>query len=470
MRNLIIFFTLTFSVLFTACEDWLTVSPRTESPEESMFSRQTGFKDALTGAYLELMHNHSYGEYLSMSMIENLANLWNTDIYDANRQGQYALSRHNYSQIDAENIINNMYGQQYKVILAVNAILSHVDDKKSILPNVAYETIKGECLGIRAMCHLDLMRMFGPVPSLVDESPVLPYVKTVTKNIHPHLSFNSFMDKVFADFEESKSLLKKNIELQDEILDDYFAYRRIRMNYHAVCGLMARAYLWIGEKEEAYSSAIEVIEATDRPGDQLRLGTESDFANEDYAFNCEHVLSIYRFDMYSKYNAMFKGVLFRGTNENIIKNDIFNNDPADTRRLNLWSQYTSSGSSQYYVLNKYKVKEKVTSQDIDNKYIPILRLSELYLIAIETGSEEKVQELWSDFLYSRNLELEPLSEDPLERKRAIMAEYRKEFYGEGCVFYLYKRLNIVKEDFLWAPAELEINYMLPLPKSEIINN
>ncbi len=470
MRNLIIFFTLTFSVLFTACEDWLTVSPRTESPEESMFSRQTGFKDALTGAYLELMHNHSYGEYLSMSMIENLANLWNTDIYDANRQGQYALSRHNYSQIDAENIINNMYGQQYKVILAVNAILSHVDDKKSILPNVAYETIKGECLGIRAMCHLDIMRMFGPVPSLADESLVLPYVKTVTKNIHPHLSFSSFMDEVFSDLTESKSLLKKSIELQNEILDDYFIYRRIRMNYHAVCGLIARAYLWIGEDEEAYNSAMEVIEATDRPGDQLRLGTESDFANKDYALNCEHILSIYRFNNFAKYEGLFRGALFRGTNENIIKEDIFNNSGTDIRELNLWSQYIAPNSAQYYVLNKYKVKEKVTPQDIDNKYIPILRLSELYLIAIETGPEEKVQELWSDFLYSRNLDLVPLSEDLLERRRSIIAEYRKEFYGEGCVFYLYKRLNLGEEDFLWAPADLEINYVLPLPKSEIINN
>ena len=175
--------------------------------------------------------------------------------------------------------------------------------------------------------------------------------------------------------------------------------------------------------------------------------------------------------MYDKYNNVFrKGKLFRGINSTIIKRDIFKNSGTDIREQSLWNLLIKTNQAQCYVTNKYKVTESVDQENPDYKFIPLLRLSELYLIAIETGSEEKAQQLWNDFIFSRNLELAPLPMDGIEREHAIISEYRKEFYAEGCVFYLYKRLNLAKEDFLWAPAELEINYVLPLPDSEIINN
>ena len=101
------------------------------------------------------------------------------------------------------------------------------------------------------------------------------------------------------------------------------------------------------------------------------------------------------------------------------------------------------------------------------KVIPLLRLSEMYLIAIEAGPETEAQRLWKEFLSARNLVTADLPSDSALRKAAIIAEYRKEFYGEGVTFFLHKRLNLPKNQWLWAPSDLEVNYVLPLPETEL---
>ena len=66
-------------LIVSGCSDWLSVSPRTEKPTEQLFETQNGFRDALTGAYIEMMSDKSYGEYLTMSKIEYLVDFWDPE-------------------------------------------------------------------------------------------------------------------------------------------------------------------------------------------------------------------------------------------------------------------------------------------------------------------------------------------------------------------------------------------------------
>lgn len=52
-----------------ACSNWLEVSPKTERPEKDMFTTVSGFKDALTGVYLELINDQAYGDYMILSKV-----------------------------------------------------------------------------------------------------------------------------------------------------------------------------------------------------------------------------------------------------------------------------------------------------------------------------------------------------------------------------------------------------------------
>ena len=174
-------------LIVSGCSDWLSVSPRTEKPTEQLFETQNGFRDALTGAYIEMMSDKSYGEYLTMSKIEYLVDFWDPD-----------------------------------------AILEYVDLRQAIFDPGAYEAVKGECLALRAMCHLDILRLFGPVPAEATSVPILPYVETVTKELHRHVNFDGYKARLIADLENAEGLLKQHLEKQSEIEEDYFKYRTIR--------------------------------------------------------------------------------------------------------------------------------------------------------------------------------------------------------------------------------------------------
>ncbi|MEG0796653.1 MAG: hypothetical protein RR397_09160, partial [Odoribacter sp.] len=53
-------------VLCSSCSDWLDVRPRNEMKETDMYAVEEGFKNALTGAYIQLASQELYGKLASM--------------------------------------------------------------------------------------------------------------------------------------------------------------------------------------------------------------------------------------------------------------------------------------------------------------------------------------------------------------------------------------------------------------------
>ncbi len=68
--------TVLVALLSVSCNDWLDVRPDTEQKDKDLFTTYKGFQDALTGCYMSLASQDVYGERLTMSNIESLANLW----------------------------------------------------------------------------------------------------------------------------------------------------------------------------------------------------------------------------------------------------------------------------------------------------------------------------------------------------------------------------------------------------------
>lgn len=96
----------------------------------------------------------------------------------------------------------------------------------------------------------------------------------------------------------------------------------------------------------------------------------------------------------------------------------------------------------------------------------------MYLIAVEAAPTlAESQAYWSTFRIARNISVSTLPTDPLMLKDEVMKEYRKEFYAEGQSFFNYKRLNMPKTKILYAStsASVVLNYVVPLPKTELIN-
>ena len=93
--------------------------------------------------------------------------------------------------------------------------------------------------------------------------------------------------------------------------------------------------------------------------------------------------------------------------------------------------------------------------------IPMLRMSEVYLIAIETTKNlVEANQLYADYMRDRDVVLNENAFGSLDDVQGIIVdEYRREFFAEGQTFYMYKRLNI--KDVLWYTKGLtEQDYVL----------
>ena len=121
-------------------------------------------------------------------------------------------------------------------------------------------------------------------------------------------------------------------------------------------------------------------------------------------------------------------------------------------------------------LKKYDQPESSSSTSLEvlsSQYqvIPLIRLSEMYLIAMEsTTSLDEANQLYSTYMTARNVAASALTQEALTTE--ILREYRREFFGEGQMFYTYKRLGT--KSMLWKTDRevTEEDYVVPLPSSE----
>lgn len=470
--------------LGTACNKFLDVVPKTQVPLDQQLDTEQGFKDALTGVYINLKHELAYGKELSFATIENLVSSWDVTSNTLEQQ----LGLYNYSDSKVINKFNSIFSQQYTTIAHINAILQQIDAKKSVLKTAGtYEIIKGECLGLRAFIHLDLMRLYGPMPQNPAVGNELAYVTEFGRNINTHISFDAYKAQLFNDIKQAEDLIKSvdpmlNYSMSDirnpngygsafKPNDNFIAYRNMRMNYYAIKALEARANLWYGDNDNAYEAAKEVIEAHNENNTQkFQLASGADYAATNFMLTSEQVFGLYVYNMATTYTNNFGNGLYRkGTASTTITNQLYGNTGTDFREATLWNIITMTNGTKYNVIKKYVTNENNVTVNTDYKQIPLLRTSELYLILAETAPFNEGLEYFKQFRLSRNIGSLAIPQNQASLIAEIIKEYRKEFYAEGQAFYTYKRLNVEKTQVLFAPTAALINYLLPMPTVESSN-
>ncbi len=375
-----------------------------------------------------------------------------------------------------KNLIDALWLQNYNTIANCNILLEQLADKnEAYFKPGHYNLLKGEALGIRAYLHFDLLRAFAMNYATNPEKLAIPYAESFTKKIHPQLKASKVVEKILSDLNTARETLKEvdpvfdatfnstsaDYHFEQPFNDDIFmSYRAFRMNYYAVTGLMARVYRYIGDDANAYKYAKEVIDAAD--GGAFKFATERDLSaaltqrdvvmrNELlFALDCSNIQEIY----YSL-DAANSTVLAL-----LEANNIYN-ETSDFRRY-LIGTGTNAGKTISYKYAK-----------IDSKYggkIPMLRLSEMYLIAAEScyntdkaaaaGFVEKVRQM-------RGISPTVNSDTYDQFIEEIILESRREFVGEGQLFYLYKRLNhpVIRNKALVELSATQ--YCLPMPANEV---
>lgn len=475
------------ALALTSCKKWLDVNPQTQISRDELFSTEEGFEEALIGVYTKCTDPTLYGGELTFGTPDVMAQNYTysfdnlhfqkTSIYDF--KDSYFIIRR-----------DNFWRGLYNAIQNANLILLSIDEKKSLFTGNNYALIKGEALALRAYIHFDLFRLFGTY-TIGGASKGIPYVTTYSTNTTAISSAEESLSKMITDLTAAKALLKgadsivsKNYVIgyptdpaQTETTAStlFQRNRRHRLNYYAVCGELARVYLYKGDKANALANAAEVIDskkfALEDDGGAL---TNISAKLKDRILYRELVFGWYMPQKSTAARSYFEN----GTNSLSIAQDfassIFETGGvgAEDVRYKEWLQINAD---KQVSITKYK-RESITdvndtSANLHPLMAPGIRLSELYYIASESSyatSPGNASAYLDSVRYSRkiNRPADISTEDKFYTE--LLKEARKEWIGEGQIFYMYKRLNKNipgQQGIVITPSTSK--WVLPLPNDEI---
>lgn len=452
------------AVIMTSCNDYLDVKPTNQLDQSELFKTEDGYEDALTGVYSNMAGTALYGKELTWRMLDLLGGYYYGPIYGTNSE----INEYRYKHKDSNRsetvigIVDNVWSGMYAQIANLNEILSTIDANKGVFTTTDhYNIIKGEALGLRAFLHLDLLRMFGKAYSVGKDSASIPYVDVLSTQVTPLYTVDAALKRIIEDLTEAKSLLANDPmhlgTTPDAVLSpvptdaNYSKYvatwhnRRFDFNYYAAIATLARAYLWKGDKANALACAKEVIDdqakrfpwvsasnlttidGTSTNQDRT-FATEQIFAMNEV--NLENYIDGYSYD--GEYDVLSSGDGLPMYNAD---NGIFEGNSADPRY-----QYLIKVIGYYPFSTKYYQSTSVLK--IFQQRIPLIRLSEMYYIAAECEPTTSDGVAWLDEVRKhRGLSATPLSKTMSDEQlqTEILKEYRKEFVGEGQIWFYYKR-------------------------------
>lgn len=329
--------------------------------------------------------------------------------------------------------------------------------------------IWGEALALRALFHFDVLRMFAPSMEVDDGEIHIPYVDSYPVISTTYYSNADILKKIETDLLKAQKLIAKcDVEkhpvwmetgyrmfgkgLADELPEEvFFAFRGFRMNYYAVTALLARVYIWEKEYKKAFDCADEVTKAYNNEplfGFTETLSNDmKDCANVIFSVSSETLL-----DDYKPFVTSGNDNLFLFTAEDIYEGS------SEDRRGKAW--ISNLGSLQYS--KKYLLEESETGYDV----IPVLRLSEMYYIMAEYYAQEgnftEAGKMLDQVRSARGLISSSSGFSSIEDFRArLLKEMRKEFVGEGQLYFQYKRFND-------KSLSEKVKFVFDLPENEDI--
>lgn len=459
----------------TACQDWLTVQPETVIAGDNLYTTDEGCREALNGLYL-LLRSGIYepeGYLGGATNLEYMANMYTPTIGADN----YYWANHQYEFTETMQTVNTyMFMALYKVIANANSLIAGALENRNKLKTDVYNITRGEALAIRALVHLDLIRLYGPVPTAVDASTrYLPYVRVNSPDVYEYLSYEDYMALLFEDLDMAEQLLGES----DPVLEETFAasesssltwsYRKSHINYYGVLGLQARAHLWYGDREEALRYAKMILDAKDAEGTSKWRFTVMDdeiWDNTETDLTCysEHICGV-KCDDYD----YTQGWAWRPNSVSYLNSDsdftsiLFDGNTDDFRYRRFWTYSNSFMGRGYYCYKYLNFYSASTSQ----KNFPLVRLPEIYFIVMECGTLSEANELYEQYCRARNIEYVALTDD--SRLDKLLLEFIREYSGEGQNFFMYKRNNI--RNMLFATTECTTeSYVLPIPEGEFLEN
>lgn len=492
----------------TSCSDWLDVNPQDQIKEEFLFTTGEGYQTALNGIYRQMATFNLYGSNMTWGIVDAWGQAYCMKKTPTSGAGQAMnkIANLNFTNSQLIPTTDAMWNSAWNAIANCNELIQKTQEAAAdttifYLGDRERKLILSEAIGLRAMLHFDLLRIYAPAPvTNPGTKGYIPYVDYYPAYVNENKSVSECLEKVIADLKTAQEGLFKyegeyttnlsagqRFELSASGKNLFYVLRGYRLNYWAVTGLLARVYLYAGMKKEAYEQAKILIDEEDKYGffaaetsqysgpeniqagnikmyEDIMFGLYSPTELTDWDEQINHGSD--GSDEYSQYYLSWTGDMV---------NTYFGDEKNEDWRLKY--QFEPKVNGRFYRPLKYKKQsETSTYGPANNKIIPIIRMSEIYYIAAECLYDPANANAcaWAKWYLQKvkmgrgirrpNLDAVSTKEDFLS---ALISDMRREFVGEGQTLFIYKRLNRILpnpngEEIL----PTEANFVLPKPTSE----
>ena len=455
-------------VLLTSSCSFLDIDTPGIVNNGKMFGNEQGFIDAMDGVYASMAAEGLYGKELSFGFIDEIAQLYFNDY----GEGETTLTKSidlKYRDEDVRERIDGIWGDAYNVISSANSIIDNVSGHS--YPGLPH--IEGEARAVRAMVHFDLLRLFAHGMEKA-ESEAIPYVDHFSITPFRRLAVKDVYDRITDDLERSYKLLSESPEISGRTPSNVY------MNKYAVAALLARVHNWAGNHGEAAKYAKAALE-----GDfQFTRDEQVKSLFKGYLANRECIFGLHAPNMYLDVRSNLyptrlteSMLMVRDNYQTLFEVPTFTSTNNDYRYQACFSKRTWTKSVTLCV--KLYDKNYDEDQIVPTGRIPgpnLIRIPEMYYILAESAYSSAdtghALEYLNTVVTARGLR--PLSLEDIDTeakfRRKLVGEYIKEYWGEGQIFFTYKRFNMdmdgVNSKHFTASDDV---YVLPLPESEYEN-
>lgn len=474
-------------IYLSSCSKMISIPEPTNSITlPKVFSSDTTAVSAIAGIYTQLINgtygvtNNNYAtNVFSEGLTTIMAGLSSDELQTTSANTNlYPISTNDITAryADQSNNIPNLWTSTYTIgIYGANAALEGIEASTS--PNLSDSTRKqltGEAKFVRAFCHFYLTNFFGDIPL------VLTTDFNKTANL-PRSSQTDVYTQIIQDLKDAQTALSENY---------VSAGQRIRPNKWAATALLARAYLYTGDYNNASVQAGSLIGHTELYHLEANLNDVFLTTSNEAIWQLQQNTSIPNLGnatpegSYWLPNPLHTGrppvAFLTGQLVNAF-------EPGDKRRVD-WIDSTDympapgTPSSTYYFPYKYKTGTyNYTLGGTASEYYMVLRLAELYLIHAEAaanGGPGGDNAAIADINAIRNragLTNLPANLSNEDLKTAIAKEWQTEFFCEwGHRWFNLKRTkqahDILSSIPLKQPWKGDYQLLYPIPTQEIVND
>jgi len=408
--------------LFTSCsKSFITKTPNDSLDNGKALTDVASMQTALNGAYAQLRTDAAikatalFGR--DLPVIGDL--MADNTFIETKNSGRY-LNQFNYSLTFSDGVFGGIWNYAYTAILDVNNIID---------ANVAgADMIKSQAYALRGLLYFKLVNIYARpytdnpnglgVPLILHYSPTLLPTRETVKNVYAQII--SDLKTAFAtapDYVNASQLSKYAIE-----------------------GLLAKAYLYMGDNVNAKAAAVDVITNGGFTLVNTATAYKGFWANSGVQSNKSEVMFEVDMDAVNNNSSDDLGGMYVDGYQDIYASkqlvDLYS--ATDIRKSVLQSGFTKSGAATSIVL-KYP---NYNSADKDNS--KVIRIAEVYLIAAEAslpGNETDAKKYLNLLMASRDGAFAGYTSTGAQLLNDIVTERRKELAFEGDRFYDLNRLK-----------------------------